>query len=153
MQFEEIVQIVTGCIGSCCFGILFNIRGKKLAFATLGGFISWTVFVILGYALKSETIRYFIVSVIVSIFAEIMARCLKTPTTTFHMTALIPLIPGGALYYTMAALFEGNAENFISKGIYTVELAVALALGIVLTSATTKIIYASIAIAKNKRQK
>ena len=138
MTQSEIIQIIFGGIGSCGFGILFNIRGKKLLFATLGGFISWLFFVVLGFIIESEPIRYFIVASLITVFAEIMARVLKTPTTTFHMTALVPLIPGGALYYTMAAMFERNTENFISKGIYTVELAVALALGIVLTSAAFK---------------
>ncbi|WP_432620607.1 threonine/serine exporter family protein, partial [Butyricicoccus sp.] len=26
---------------SLCFGILFQLRGKKLIFAAIGGFISW----------------------------------------------------------------------------------------------------------------
>ena len=152
MELHEIIEIISGCIGSMAFGILFNIRGKKLAFATLGGLLSWMAFVLLKYLLESEPIRYFIVSVLISVFAEIMARVLKTPTTTFHMTALIPLIPGGALYYTMAAMFEGNTDRFIEKGIYTVELAVALALGIVITSAATKIVYTVIANIKRRKQ-
>ncbi|MBQ1965266.1 MAG: threonine/serine exporter family protein, partial [Clostridia bacterium] len=40
-----------------------------------------------------------------SVYAGIMARVLKTPATTFITTSLIPLIPGGSLYYTMAYAF------------------------------------------------
>lgn len=136
----EILQIVTGCLGALGFAILYNIRGKKLFFAALGGFFSWTLFVLLKFATPNEALRYFIVAVTVSIYAEVMARLLKTPTTTFLITALIPLIPGGSLYYTMTSAFEGNVELFTSKGMYTLQLSVALALGIVLTSAITKIL-------------
>lgn len=138
----EILQIITGFLGSVAFSILFHIRGKKLVFAGLGGLLSWTVFVLLKFLTESEPIRYFIVAVLVSIYAEILARLLKTPTTTFIMSSLIPLIPGGSLYYTMSSLFSGTLEGFLDRGIYTLELTVALALGIVLSGAIARMITA-----------
>ncbi len=137
MGITEILQIVTGFLGSLFFGVLFNIRGIRLFWAALAGFFSWSLFLLLAYWIPSEPVRYFIVAVTVSVYAEVMARILKTPTTTFHMTALVPLIPGGSLYYTMASLFGGNLENFVDKAIYTLELAVSLALGIVLVTAVS----------------
>ncbi|MBQ8310526.1 MAG: threonine/serine exporter family protein [Clostridia bacterium] len=135
MTQYELLQIITGFLGSLGFAILFNIRGKKLIFAALGGGVSWALFVLLQFLTPNEALRYFIVAVLVSVYAEIMARVLKTPTTTFHMTALIPLIPGGSLYYTMASVFDGDLGDFLEKGLYTLELAVALALGIVIVTA------------------
>lgn len=137
MGKTEILQVITGFLGSLSFGILFNIRGVRLFWAALAGFFSWSLFLLLAFWIPSEPVRYFIVAVTVSVYAEIMARVLKTPTTTFHMTALIPLIPGGSLYYTTASLFGGNLESFVEKAVYTLELAVSLALGIVLVTAVT----------------
>lgn len=137
MGKTEILQIITGYLGSVAFGILFNIRGIRLFWAALAGFFSWSLFLLLAFWIPSEPVRYFIVALTVSVYAEIMARVLKTPTTTFHMTALIPLIPGSSLYYTMASLFEGNLSTFADKAIYTLKLAVSLALGIVLVTAVT----------------
>ena len=68
-----------------------------------------------------------------------MARVLKTPTTTFIITGLIPLIPGGSLYYTMTNAFSGNLQTFIEKGLYTLGLAGALAAGIIVTLGIAKI--------------
>ena len=113
---------------------------------------SWTIFVLLKFIIESEPIRYFIVAAIISIYAELMARLLKTPTTTFHMTGLIPLIPGGSLYYTMKSALEGQSGSFLDKGIYTVELAVALALGIVITTAFAKITVNLMTHIKQKKQ-
>ena len=135
MTAFELLQIITGGIATLGFAILFNIRGKKLVFASLGGFLSWTLFVLLKFVSANEPVRYFIVAVVISIYAEIMARMLKTPTTTFHMVALIPLIPGGSLYYTMASIFEEDLDHFLDRGIHTLELAVALAFGIVIVTA------------------
>ena len=141
MTQTEIIQIITGFIGSLGFAILFNVRGRKMLFAALGGLFSWTMFVLLGFIIESEPIRYFIVAASVSIYAEVMARVLRTPTTTFIMTALIPLIPGGSLYYTMAYAFESDLNRFLDKGIYTLELALALALGVIIAAAATKTLF------------
>ncbi|MBQ9784115.1 MAG: threonine/serine exporter family protein [Clostridia bacterium] len=149
----EILQIITGFLGALGFAILYNIRGKKLCFAAFGGFLSWALFVLLKFAMENEALRYFIVAVTLSIYAEIMARLLKTPTTTFLITSLIPLIPGGSLYYTMTSAFAGNLEGFTSRGMYTLQLSVALALGIVLTSALTKILLHALALWHAKREK
>ncbi len=143
MTSTELLQIVTGFLGSLFFAILFNVRGKKLLFASLGGFLAWSLFVLFKFITPSEPLRYFFVAVLISVWAEIFARVLKTPTTTFIMSALISLIPGGALYYTMSSLLAGNSQGFLEKAVYTLELAGALALGIVLTNAMVKIITAA----------
>ena len=141
MTKSEIVQIITGFIGSFGFAILFNIRGKKLIMAALGGFLSWMLFVLFGYlSIESEPVRYFIVAATVSLYAEIMARIFRTPTTTFIITSLIPLIPGGSLYYTMAYALDSNLERFLQKGLYTLQLALALALGILVVGTAMQII-------------
>ncbi|MBQ8208260.1 MAG: threonine/serine exporter family protein [Clostridia bacterium] len=141
MISREMIQIFTGFLGSFGFAIMFNIRGKKLAAAAFGGFISWTLFLLLGFVTESEPIRYFIVSVLISAYSEIMARILKTPTTTFIITSLIALIPGGSLYYTMSNAFRSDLSSFINNGIHTIQLAVALALGVVAVTAFTKLLY------------
>ena len=142
MTPTEILQIITGFLGSFAFALLFNIRGKKLVFAALGGFLSWMLFVLLKFVTENEPIRYFIVAVLISVYAEILARLLKTPTTTFVISSLIPLIPGGSLYYTMSTMLEGVNDAFLGRAIYTVELTAALALGIVLSGAVARMVVA-----------
>ena len=128
---QYILQVITGCVGSLGFALLYNIRGTRLLFATLGGLFSWAAFLLLGIFLSNEILRYFIVAVLISAYAEMMARLLKTPTTTFVTTCLIPLIPGSSLYYTMTNAFSGNPDGFIEKGVSTLGLAGALAAGII----------------------
>lgn len=134
-----IIHILSGAIGAVGFALLYNIRGKKLVIACLGGLLSGTLFEIFNVLLKNEVLAYFIVSMMMAFYAEIMARSIKTPTTTFIATALIPLVPGRALYYTMAYAFEGNPEMFANNGLSTIKIASALALGIAVATATTRI--------------
>ena len=122
----DLIQIFTGFLGSLGFSILFHIRGKKLLIASLGGLMSWTVFLLLAPLLPSEATRYFFASAAVTIYAEAFARVMKTPTTTFLVPSLIPLIPGGSLYYTMNYALNEQWTAFAGKAIYTLELAMAL---------------------------
>ena len=131
---SELLQLVTAFIGTFSFSILFHIRGRKLWLAALGGLFAWTVFLALGFFIESEPVRYFIVSMLTTLYAEVLARMVKTPTTTFVIVSLIPLIPGSGLYYTMANALSGNSEGFMERGIYTLELSLALSLGIILVT-------------------
>lgn len=144
MTNQELLQIITGFIGSLGFAVLFNLRGKRMVAAALAGLFSWTLYVLLSYVIPNEPLNYFIVAMAVSLYAEVMARVLKTPTTTFITTSLIPLIPGGSLYYTMAYAFESDLERFLEKGLATLQLAAALALGIIVATTLTRLFYQAI---------
>lgn len=138
LGYTEIVQIIASFIGTLAFGVLFNIRDKKLIFTGLGGLLSWFAFILLGYAIENEAVRYFVVSVFIAAYAEVLARFLKTPTTVFCVVSLFPLIPGGALYYTMKYALEHDWKNFIDEAVYTIELAAAISIGIMIVAACVK---------------
>lgn len=141
MTQVQIIQILSGFVGTLGFCVLFNIRGKRFVVTGIGGLLSWLLFVLLSLFIKNEAINYFIVAVIISFYAEIMARVVKSPTTIFITTSLIPLIPGGSLYYTMAYAFHSDFERFIEKAIYTLQLASALALGIIISTTIARIVF------------
>ena len=141
MTSSELIQIAAGLIGSLCFGILFNMRGKRLIAAAVGGLLSWGLFVVLSHFIINEPINYFIVAAVVSLYSEIMARILKTPAAPIVTTSLIPLIPGGSLYYTMASAFESNFTRFLEKAVSTLKLACALALGIIVVTAISQFLF------------
>ena len=134
------IQVLTGALGSFGFSILFNLRGKKLLITTLGGVISWAVFLLLEAWIPGEPARYFLSMTAISVYAEIFARVEKTPTTTFLVPCVIPLIPGSALYYTMNYALNEQWDLFVQKAFYTLELAMALALGIIAVTTATKLI-------------
>ncbi len=121
------------------FGIIFNIRGKKLYFAALGGSIGWLIYslsllvVPSIYALTLSAIGF-------SVYSEIMARILKSPITLFVICALIPLVPGGGMYYTMLYILQDNLTMAIETGIQAISDAGSLVMGILIVSSIMKII-------------
>ena len=140
MTWVECMQIVTGIIGSLGFSILFNIRGSKLVAIALGSGFGWLLFLLLDHALHSEPLAYFIVALVISLYAEIAARVLKAPTTIFITPSLMPLIPGASLYYTMTYALDRNTGRFVEKAIDTLALASALALGVILSAIVMRLI-------------
>lgn len=143
------LQILMGALGTLGFNLLFHIRGKKLVFATLGGVISWSVFLSLEPLLPGETIRYFLSAATITVYGELMARWRKTPTTTFLVPSIIPLIPGSALYYTMNYALNKQWTVFLHQAFYTLQLALALAVGII--SVTTVVRLIAVTVRKIKK--
>jgi len=139
---SAIIQILTGTLGTLGFNILFHIRGKKLVFATLGGMISWAVFLALEPVLPSEAMRYFISAATITVYGEILARLEKTPTTTFLVPSIIPLIPGSALYYTMNYALNKQWSQFAQQAFYTLQLALSLAVGIIAVTTAVRLLTA-----------
>lgn len=137
------LQILTAFLGSIGFSILFNVRGSKLLIAGLGGALSWGLYLALGPVLSSDSIKYFIASLFVTIYAEAFARIKKSPTTSFLVPGFIPLIPGGALYSTMKYALHNDWSLFADKASYTVQLALAIAAGIVAISSFMRMVNAT----------
>ena len=137
----DLIQILMGGLGSLGFGVLFHIRRARLAIATLGGLMSWTVFLVLAPLFPSEAVRYFFSAAAVTVYAEIFARVVKTPTTTFLVPSLIPLIPGGDLYRTMDALIRGEQALFLANGTIAITAAGAISLGIICMTAVARIVF------------
>lgn len=106
------VQTLMGCIGSVGFAVLFNIRGRKLLLAAGGGALA----------------------------SELLARAVKAPVIMLLVPMLIPLIPGGDLYYMMSFLVRGQYEAFGQYAQRVLTEAGAIALGIICVASLMNII-------------
>lgn len=133
-----IEQVIVAFVASFGFGIIFNIKGIKLIFAAIGGGLSWFCYLHLNSNGISNILSLFTSSIIFSIYSEICARYLKTPVTTIVVCALIPLVPGAGMYYTMYETILGNVSGALELGLNTLANAGALALGVIFVSTITK---------------
>ncbi len=127
----DVIQVLTGMLGSFGFSVLYNVRGARLVWATLGGGLSYSLYLLLAPVFPSEMLRYFLSAAFVAFYAEILARALRTPATTFLIPSIIPHIPGGALYRTMQLALNRQWSACLSQAVYTLSLALGLALGII----------------------
>ena len=126
-------------LSSFGFGILFNIRGKNLIIASFGGCLGWYTYLLSSKLQPSIIFSLFLASMVVSIYSEIMARIYKNPVTIFIICAIIPLVPGGGMYFATLEAVKGNLSTALSKGIETLFSAGAIAVGIVFVSSISTI--------------
>ncbi len=136
-------------VGSICFAVIFNIKGKKVIFAGLGGALSQFAYVFLGFVFTSEITQYLFATIITAIYAEIMARLNKSPAIVFLVPSIIPLVPGGMMYYSMELCIAGKTDDFIKLLLETIGVAGSLAMGILIVSSVNKVLR----VASNRRNK
>ena len=68
-----------------------------------------------------------------------MARIRKYPAISYLVISIFPLIPGAGIYYTSNHLVLGNMDAFADKGLHTIGIAGAIAIGILLVSTLVRL--------------
>lgn len=131
---QDVMSVIAAFFGSLGFAIIYNIRGQRLWIPAIGGAVFWAVYLVFLHFVNNEYMGFFVVAILITIYSEIWARILKTPATTILMPTVIPLIPGGSLYYAMDAALRHDAAAFILKAQQAIGLAIALAAGIMIVT-------------------
>ncbi len=126
-------------LGSMGFCFIFNIHGKKLLFAAFGGAFGWLAYSLTGYIYPNPVLQYFVASIVISIYAETFARLHKVPAILYLVVALIPLVPGSGIYYTMEYCISGNTAEFMSVGLQTLSITGAIAMGVLVVSSCIRL--------------
>ena len=109
---HEAIQVLMAFGGTFGFSVFFHIDKKKLIPVSIAGAFTWILYLAARHLGASEMLGLFLASMASSIMAEVFARMMKAPSTVFVIPILVPLIPGGNLYYTMSHLVLGNTQKF-----------------------------------------
>ena len=127
-----IIQILTGALGSVGFSLIYRLKTIHIPLAALGGAITWGVYLLGLNFTENIFVASLIAAVVCTLYAEISAKVQKTPATVLLIPSMIPLIPGGALYYTMSNIVSRELETAWYFGRLTIQYALAIALGMAL---------------------
>ena len=79
-------------------------------------------------------------ALVVCLWAETFARVRKAPATIFLIPGIIPLLPGGSLYYTMSALIATDMDQVLLKGKETGLMAMGIVVGILIASEIVRVV-------------
>ena len=82
----------------------------------------------------------FFATLAAALASELLARAVKAPVIMLLVPMLIPLIPGGDLYYMMSFLVRGQYEAFGQYAQRVLTEAGAIALGIICVASLMNII-------------
>ena len=134
--FLPCVYAFFACIG---FSMLFNIHGVGIFICAGGASVGWLVYLLTAPLVHSDIIQSFFAAITISAWSEGMARLRKCPVTSYLLVALLPLVPGGGIYYTMEHALNGDTELFLDTLMHTLGLAGALAVGVLLVASVVRL--------------
>lgn len=124
--------------GSGAFALIYNIRGLGILICAFGGGLAWFSYLLSAPLLQSEITQTLVAAVVISIYAEVMARIRKCPVTGYLLVAIFPLVPGGGIYYTMEHAMAGEVDLFLSSFLQTLGVAGSIAVGVLLVSSAVR---------------
>lgn len=145
-----LLEYVLPCLcafGACvAFTLMFNIHGAGKLIAGGGGALGWLVYLLAG----STIFAAFLAAAAIGVFAEVMSRVRRCPVTGYVLVALLPLVPGGGIYYAMRHCVAGETDQFLSSLLHTFGMAAALAVGAMLASSVFRTVFPRLRRTKKK---
>ena len=139
-MIDFLILFAAVLVGTFGFTILFGLKPKHVAAATLLGGLTYAVY----YGVDLLTPDLFLSNLAAAFFAGVAAFGLavfyRAPAVTFSALAVIPLVPGGALYYMMYGLISGDTALFRTNSGVALRVGLGIAAGIVFSSTVVGLI-------------
>ena len=125
-----LLQMGVAFLSTITFAIIFHTPRKEWLCCGFTGAVGWLVYVVcVHFGLDVATASFF-ATLALAWFARVFAFWRKAPVTVFLITGIFPLVPGAGIYYTGYHLFMSDNSLALDKGLETIKIAVAIALGI-----------------------
>ena len=139
MDNAMLLQLLAALIGSLGYAILQKVRGRQIVFAGIGGVASWGVYLLAYNLVKSYFLATLIAAIFVAIYAEIMARVNRAPSTIFLTTCAVPLIPGSNLYNTVYGLVTQDYDFAYLNAVTAIVVALGICFGFIMVTVIMKL--------------
>lgn len=139
-----IIDFIVAFFATVSFSVLFNIPRQQYIYCGITGAVGWIAYLLSSYIGLSAVLASFVATAVLTYFARMFSVYRKTAVTVFLIAGLFPLVPGSGIYYTAYYFVMGENQMVVSKGVETVKIAIAIALGIVCISALPNKMFAGI---------
>ncbi len=137
------IQLPAAFIGTLGFSVLFGAPRRYYLHCGLVGMAGWGVFLLLQ---PNTVAAAFLGALTVAIASAVMASLRHCPTTVFLICGIIPLVPGGGIFWTAYYLVSNHLRMAASAGFLALKVTIAIAAGIIVAGAVTTRFF------KHKRQ-
>ncbi|MFC3040385.1 threonine/serine exporter family protein [Virgibacillus xinjiangensis] len=125
-----LAQLATSFVAAAGFGILFNAPKKSLIQCGLAGMAGWILYYILVQQGMDAVPATIFGAMLVAIITQIFAKVYKTPIIIFHVSGVIPLVPGGVAYDAMRNFVENDYTAAVQLSAQVMLLAGGIAIGL-----------------------
>ena len=127
------IQLVAAFVGTVGFSALFGAPRRFYLYCGLAGVAGWAVylFVSTGHSVVGAA---FFAALTVAAISHVMARLRHCPVTVFLICGIIPLVPGGGIFWTAYYLVTDQLRLAAETGFVALKVTIAIAGGIILAS-------------------
>lgn len=129
MIHQYAIALIMAAGSSLGFAVLFRVELRFLPSMAFGGFLCWFSYLCSQLLWSGTFVPSLAASIVVALYAEILARVCKAPSTPFFAVSEMPLFPGGSLYYCMLSALEGDHAQAAAYGMSTFATALGIAGG------------------------
>ena len=126
-------QLIAAFFGAAGFAMIFHLPRKYLAAASIGGILSWAIYLAVGCASSSVFFPALVASAFSALYSEALAQWRDIPSLLFVIPSVIPLIPGAPLYYTMSFAVAADWTQVAAYAMRTGQFALGIAVGMCVT--------------------
>lgn len=123
------LQLIAATLGTVGFAMIYHVEPRFLPPIGFGGLLCWLSYLGAAQIWSGIFVPSLVASLVVALYAEILARVCKAPSTPFFAVSEMPLFPGSALYYCMHYTIRGDAELAGSYGLSAFATALGIAGG------------------------
>ncbi len=127
-----LLQCIMSFLATLAFAVLYHAPRKEYFWCGFTGAAGWACYTILMQYQPAPVTASLLAVLVLALFARVFAVRRCCPSTIFLICGIFPLVPGAGIYYTAYHFIMGENELFAAKGVETIKIAVAIALGIVL---------------------
>ncbi len=137
---NDAVRILLSAVSAAGISLAFRVRKRDLWLAALCGGFTRAVLIGLTAAGLPRLATVILAAGLASLLGQILSQVRRVPPNYFIYPAILPMLPGGQLYQTMAALTARDTAGFLHSGSQTLVTVLGMSIGFVLSS--TAVYYA-----------
>lgn len=134
-----LLEVLWAGIATSGFAILFDLHPRDVPLAFIGAAVGWWVYSVTAAA-SSQSTAYFAAAAAIGLICEVGAVVLRRPAFIFIVCAILPIVPGSGMYYTMLESVRGNLTGSLNAGFETLQAAGAIAAGLAISSALSRLL-------------
>ena len=130
---DYLLQFLVAIVATISFSVTFRVSPRHYLASGLTGAVGWLVYILCAELLAmSAQVATLVAALPLTACARFFAIRHKAPITLFLLCGIFPLVPGAGIYYTAYYFLRDDRTLFANKGVETLKIALALALGIAL---------------------
>lgn len=125
-----LLQTGVAFLATITFAIIFHTPRREWLCCGFTGAVGWLVYLVCVHFAMGVAAASFFATLALAWFSRIFSFWRRAPVTVFLIAGIFPLVPGAGIYYTGYHFFMSDNSLALDKGLETIKIAVAIALGI-----------------------